>query len=255
MAYEYSQIIELFEMLTLREKENLIKNLQEIIVQERNAPKKSPLEVAWTDIQRNIKKLSHYSYVDDQLEIDMIWETCENLIKSGELKNESWSSRERVLKEIILNEFFDYYGVSDPMNDLMEALCVTKEEKLLCAALIEHIGSDYMRKYGAKIYKEYGKAEKYYDYLEQHLSDAAAPYLELIEHYKASNADKAVEIAEYGLKKCKKDQTELLLYLLQHARETGDEVKIAKLIRSAKLRRAVNYDKVLEQFDQGIPRH
>lgn len=47
----------------------------------------------------------------------------------------------------------------------------------------------------------------------------------------------------------------LLLYLLQHARETGDEVKIAKLIRSAKLRRAVNYDKVLEQFDQGIPRH
>lgn len=145
MAYEYSQIIELFEMLTLREKENLIKNLQEIIVQERNAPKKSPLEVAWTDIQRNIKKLSHYSYVDDQLE--------------------------------------------------------------------------------------------------------------LIEHYKASNADKAVEIAEYGLKKCREDQTDLFLYLLQHARETGDEVKIAKLIRSAKLRRAVNYDKVQEQFDQGIPRH
>ncbi|WP_302325963.1 hypothetical protein [Enterocloster lavalensis] len=59
----------------------------------------------------------------------MIWETCENLIKSGELKNESWSLREQVLKEIILNEFFDYYGVYDTMNDLMEALCVTKEEK------------------------------------------------------------------------------------------------------------------------------
>ncbi|WP_302325962.1 hypothetical protein [Enterocloster lavalensis] len=61
MAYEYSQIIELFEMLTLREKEILIKKLQEMIVQERNVPEKSPLEEAWTDIQRNIKKLSHYS--------------------------------------------------------------------------------------------------------------------------------------------------------------------------------------------------
>lgn len=38
MAYEYSKIIELFEMLTLREKEILIKKLQEIIVQERSAP-------------------------------------------------------------------------------------------------------------------------------------------------------------------------------------------------------------------------
>lgn len=56
--------------------------------------------------------------------------------------------------------------------------------------------------------------------------------------------DKAVEIAELGLRKCKRDQTEILIYLLRHAQETGDEIKAAKLIKGAKLRKAVNFAKV-----------
>mgnify|MGYP001144106036 FL=1 len=80
------QIIEIFQALTLSEKESLLTELQTMVTIEKNSPPKSPLEIAW--------------------------------------------------KEIIQNDFFDYYSIFDPMKDLMEALCTTQKENLLCADLI-----------------------------------------------------------------------------------------------------------------------
>jgi len=123
------------------------------------------------------------------------------------------------------------------------------KENLLCADLIYQIGSGYIKQYGAKIYKQYGKPEKYYDYLEQCLNNNLEPYLELIEYYRNINADKAAEIAELGLKKCHGEQTELFIYLIQYEQMKGNEENIARLIRSAKCRkRRVDVAKVQEQI-------
>lgn len=253
MAYMHLEIIELFKMLTLPGKEELLKKLQEITDFERNAPQKSYLEEAWTEIQINIKALSYYEYVDAQIEIDIIWDTCEELMQSGKLKDEQWSLRERILSEIIEADFFEYYDVSDPMMDLMKALCLTPKENLLCADLIYRIGSNYMKEYGAKIYKEYGRPEKYYEFLENNLSAKTAPYMELIEYYKESNPDKAVKIGDLGLKRCMEDQTDLMIYLLQRTQQVGDNKKVAKLMKGAKLRKAVDYAKVQTQLAQLAP--
>ena len=243
------QIIEIFQALTLSEKESLLTELQTMVTIEKNSPPKSPLEIAWKEIQRNIKMLSFYSYIDDQIEIIMIWDICEDLIKSDVLKNEAWDLKEKILKEIIQNDFFDYYSIFDPMKDLMEALCTTTKENLLCADLIYQIGSGYIKQYGAKIYKQYGKPEKYYDYLEQCLNNNLEPYLELIEYYRNINADKAAEIAELGLKKCHGEQTELFIYLIQYEQMKGNEENIARLIRSAKNRkRRVDVAKYRNRF-------
>ena len=66
----------------------------------------------------------------------------------------------------------------------------------------------------------------------------------MIDYYKDRDTDKAVEIAELGLKKCKDDQTDLIIFLIQIARDNGDEKKEARLWTSAKLRRSVNLSKV-----------
>ena len=97
------QIIEIFQALTLAEKESLLTELQRMVTIEKNSPPKSPLEIAWKEIQRNIKMLSFYSYIDDQIEITMIWDICEDLIKSDVLKNEAWDLKEKILKEIMKN--------------------------------------------------------------------------------------------------------------------------------------------------------
>lgn len=248
MAYEGAEILKLFRRLPLEEKEDLLKELGKMTEADRKAPKKSYLEAAWAKIQREIDSLSRYPYVDDQLEIDEIYNICEEVIKSSKIEAESWNIRKQILAEIIKGEYFDYYGVTDPMRELMAALCLTPEEKLLCADLIFEIGSDYMKREGAKIYKAHGKMDKYYEYTEQHLDSKEAPYMELIGYYKKVNPDRAVQIAELGLKKCKDDQTDIIIFLMQYAREIGDEEKYAKLLRSARLRRAVNYAEVQKQL-------
>ena len=157
MAYAGLEIIKLFRTLSLTEKEDMLKKLSEMTEADRRAPKKSYLEEAWASIQREIASLARYPYVDDQLEIDEIWNICEEIIKSGKIADEPWENRKLILAEIIKGEYFDYYSVSDPMRDLMAALCRTPEEELLCADSIFEIGSDYMKRDGAKIYKNMGK--------------------------------------------------------------------------------------------------
>lgn len=248
MAYAGLEIIKLFRTLSLTEKEDLLKKLSEMTEADRRAPKKSYLQEAWADIQREIASLARYPYVDDQLEIDEIWNICEEIIKSGKIVDEPWKNRKRILAEIIEGEYFDYYGVSDPMMDLMAALCLTPEEELLCADLIFKIGSDYMKRDGAKIYKNHGKMDEYYQYAEQHLGSQKAPYMELIEYYRNSDPDRAAKVAELGLKNCKDDQTDIIIFLLQYSRQTGDKEKYAKLLKGARSRRAVDFAKVQEQL-------
>ena len=50
--------MELFDMLTLPEKEELLKELRKPTDLERKGPKKTKLEEAGHDIQRNIKKVN-----------------------------------------------------------------------------------------------------------------------------------------------------------------------------------------------------
>lgn len=183
-------------------------------------------------------------YIDDQIEIDEIWDICEKIIKSSKLKKETWEVRRRVIKSIIGSEYYDYYGVCDPMMDLFQALMFTQKEKIESADIAFKIGSDYMKRDGAKLYKECGQQEKYISFVEQHLKDKEENYMEVINYYKSTNHDKAVEIAELGMKKCKDDQTDIIFFLIQCAREDDDTDKESRLLKSAKARRTVDFSRV-----------
>ena len=102
---------------------------------------------------------------------------------------------------------------------------------------------------GAKLYKESGQQEKYIAYVETHLKDKEEPYLEVIYYYKDKDPVKAAEIAELGFKKCRDNQTGIITFLIQNARLRGDREQEAKLIRSAKIRRLVNFEKVKEALN------
>ena len=239
-------IYEMLDTFSLDMKEDLLEYLKADIAAEKAAPKKSYLEENWAEIKRLIETLKYEPYIDDQLEIEEIWDICEEMIKSGKLEREPWQIRRHVLKSIIGGGYYDYYGVADPMMDLFKALMFTKEEKLEAADIIFKIGSDYIKKDGAKLYKECGQQKKYIAYVEQHLKDKEGPYIETINYYKDTDPQKAVEIAELGLKKCKDDQTDIIIFLIQDARKNGDKVREAKYIKSAKMRGAVNYSRVHE---------
>ena len=74
--------------------------------------------------------------------------------------------------------------------------------------------------------------------------------MELINYYRDKDPEKAVELAELGMKKCRDDQTDLVIFLIQRARENHDTAKEAKLLKSAKLRRAVDYSRVQKALEK-----
>ena len=92
--------------------------------------------------------------------------------------------------------------------------------------------------------------EKYIAFVEQHLKDKQAPYIETIDYYRDKDRMKAVEVAELGLKKCKDDQTDIIIFLIKDAIDSGDEMREAKYMKSAKARRAVDMSRVQAAIDE-----
>ena len=122
----------------------------------------------------------------------MIWDICEELLQSGSLKNESWVVRKKILTEIIENAYYEEYSIYDPIYDLFLGLAFTTEEKLWCADTIFRIVPSFIHEDGARIYKEIGKPEKFYDYIESTLSKDSKPYLELINYAATRDLQKQI---------------------------------------------------------------
>ena len=76
---------------------------------------------------------------------------------------------------------------------------------------------------------------------------AIRAYEILIEYYKDADREKAVCIAKYAIQRCKIDQTSFFLFLLQDAKDNGDEQRFKKLMQSARRRKAVNMEKIREK--------
>lgn len=251
MSYTPPNIYDMLESLSLEEKKDLLHYLQDSIRKtEEIASSLTYLEEQWMEIRRLMKSLDYEPYIDDQFEIAEIWDICEDLIKSGKIAESSWDIRKAILQEIIQGEYFDEYGVYDPMEDLFNALCLSKEERISSADMCFEYGSGYMKKEGARIYLQNGLPEKYYAYLEECLSKDGKVYTELVEYYRDRDYEKALEIAELAMKKCKENLTEIVIFLLQDAAKKGDSEKHAKLMKSAKLRYAVNFTEVLNALEQ-----
>lgn len=207
------------------------------------------LSAKWKEIKELIADLDREPYIDDQYEIAEIWKICEEMIRSRKLQDESWENRKRVLKDIIESgDYYDYYGVIDPMQELFQALMQNDSERIECADMIFNIGTEFMQEDAAVIYKQCGEMGKYLDYLWDHLRDEKAPYLELIDYYQDRDLPMAIKAAELGMQKCKEEQTDILLFLLKLAVRNHDEDGIKRLLKSSKLRRRVNYNRVMEEY-------
>lgn len=211
-------------------------------------PKESFLRGTWSQISDLISDLMDEPYIDDQVEIEEIWNIVEALLKRGGFDKEPWEVKQHILEEIYDNEFYDYYGIYDPMKDLADAICSNREENLKRAEIMMRAGRGYLGANAAKLYRELGEEEKCAEYYEKHLGKEEEPYEILVDYYKERNHEKAVEIATLAIQKCQKDQTPFFLFLLQDAKDQGDETAFKKLMQSAHRRRAVKSAEIDERF-------
>lgn len=242
-------IYEMFAHLTLEQKKGVLRDFQEMVDAEENAPEGSYLEQKWKEIEDSLFDLSLEPYIDDQSEIDVIWHICEEIIKSGRLQEEPWKVREEIIQKITDNEYYDQYGVCDPMIDLIRKLPQNREEKLKTAEIMWN-GSGFMKKDGAELFRELGEEGRYIQYLETHLGDDPERYMEVIRYYEERDPDKAEQIAELAREKCRRAYkpglTDVYAFLVRRAYDTGDIDRLRKLFDSARRRYTVNAERLKE---------
>ena len=195
------------------------------------------LSGTWSQISDLISELRYEPCIDDQLQIEEIWNIIEALLKRGGFEEEPWEIKARILEDIYMNDYYDYYGVYDPMKDLADAVCSNREENLKRADIMMQagLGTD-----AARLYRELGDEDKCAEYFEGHLEKEEEPYEILMDYYKERDPEKAVKIATMAIQKCKKDLTQFFLFLLQDAKDRGDEDGFKKYLQSAHRRKNVN---------------
>lgn len=209
--------------------------------------KVSILEASWKQIGELFRVLRYERYIDDQLEIEEVWEICEALVRRGGLEEENWEIRKKVLKDMVSHGYYDCYGCYDPVKELAEKLFITPEEILEYADMLNE--SDYYAREAADLYRQYGRTDKYVRYLETHLDRASREYVELAQYYyHDGNKVDARKIAEQGLEKCKDDLTELFIFLLQDAKSCKDEERYKKFYASAKRRKKADIVRINEKL-------
>lgn len=245
----------LYEKKLKRQKEILL-NVQMKCIdasQKKLQQKGSILLASWKQIGELIDVLKYKQYIDDQWEIEEIWNICNALLKTNKLGEEDWELRKNILSDIILHNYYSYYGCYDPMFDLSNELCVNADEFLMFADIMD--SSDHYKKEAALLYHKYGRDDKYVFYLETHLGRESETYEALINYYKEhDNFDGARRVAEQALEKCKGDLTEAFIYLLVDAKKREDKNKYKKLYSSAKRRRLVDINRInqaLNDFNSG----
>ena len=208
-------------------------------------PEKTYLEKGWEEIGQEIYALSLEPYIDDQFEIDVIWDKIEEMIKSGKLHSESWDVRWPILKDIVDNDFYDYYGVHDPMDDLIPALLLTDSEKKQLADYLWETPKRSLE-LADQLYQEIGETDRHLQYAEQRLKDKVGPYLDLIHYFADKDEAKALKIAEQGRVKCRSDLDEIYIYMINCAKKYNHVEEIKRLLRSAKSRRGANFGHIAQ---------
>ncbi|WP_148258443.1 hypothetical protein [Mahella australiensis] len=235
----------LYEKKLKRQKEILLNIQMKCIdaIQKKPQQKGSVLAASWKQIGELIDALKYERYIDDQWEIEEIWNICNALSKTNKLGQEDWELRKNILSDIILHDYYNDYGCYDPMFDLSNELCVKADEFLVFADIMD--ASGYYKKEAAHLYHKYGRDNKYVSYLETHLGKESETYVALINYYKEhDNFDRARQVAEQALEKCKDDLTDAFIYLLVDAEKRKDKDKYKKLYSSAKRRRLADINRI-----------
>ena len=147
--------------------------------------------------------------------------------------------------EQLRDRYYERVGCKEMMSELSERLCVSKEEFLAFADMLNQSGSYECEKKAAALYHQYGREDKYISYLESHLEKEGKTYAALVDCYqRQGNIDGARKTARQGLEQCRDELTDLFIWLLADARLRGDAEGCKKLYASAKRRRGADITKI-----------
>lgn len=182
----------------------------------------------WWELYPDLKDLDTYGGGDDRTidhVDDLIYEIQEKL--AGKQIHET--TRRELLDEVIPFIKSGNAGMDDPLYELAYATCYNNEDLRRLASEFERMGKDWPTDHARQIYRDLGDREKYLELRSWKLA-YGADYHDLASFYwNEGNREKALAVAEEGMKKAQGRMDELREFLSERALESGDRKRYMAL--------------------------
>lgn len=120
-------------------------------------------------------------------------------------------------------------GLDDDLYDLAYAACYCDDDWRVLAEAFETMGGDWKIDHARRIYRRLGDRGKYLD-LRQHKLATGADYFDLADfHWKTGEKQKAMEVAEIGLREGNGRMDELRQFVAKRVKSAGDRERYLAL--------------------------
>lgn len=189
----------------------------------------------WDSIEVDLSDMDEYGGADEDT-VDEVYATLEELAEVVANGRASQACRQEIQSLAMVYLDRDNAGMADPLTELVMACCESNDEWRALAKVFENRGS-YSMQLAMGIYRQIGDHERYLSMRHAHL-DSSSDYLDLAGFYTENGqAEKALEWVEHALEIGRKVMgsaqrsdprwrlDELIAFLSDHARQTGDRAK------------------------------
>jgi hypothetical protein len=182
----------------------------------------------WEEIEPNLRELDDYgggNYEDEENVGDLLYDLFQELEEKEIGKDYRDQIREQIMPYIISGNA----GMDDALYDVAYATCQDNDDLRNLALTFESMNQDWPKDHARRIYLKIGDHEKYLELRKQKM-EYGGDYYELANFYwNNGQKQKAISIAEKGLKKGKGRMGELREFLMSRAQESKDRPLLLNL--------------------------
>ncbi|MFH1829901.1 MAG: hypothetical protein ABH871_03895 [Pseudomonadota bacterium] len=181
----------------------------------------SAVLLLWYEVEPELAELDEYGGGDYSTQDDVSGTLYE---LSESLKKTALSSSDR---ETLLDEVVDYIkrgnaGMDDELYEVAYSACRNNDELRDLAGRFEKMGKDWPADHARRIYRQIGDREKYLR-LRVKKMKYGMDYHDLATFYwDAGEREKAMDVAQKGMKVAEGRMDELRMFLAKRARNSGD---------------------------------
>ncbi len=182
----------------------------------------------WDQLAPDLQDLDAYGGGDYDTE-DHVAELLDGIRERLESKKVELKWRKEILKRILPYIKSGNSGMTDMLYEVAYATCYDNDDLNRFARLLEAMQTDWEIENARRIYRDLGNRDKYLELRHRRLS-FGGDYHDLATFYwDCGEKQKALEVAETGLKKGQGRMDELRKFLASRAKETGNREKYIEI--------------------------
>ena len=182
----------------------------------------------WSELAPDLEELDDYGggdYATMDHVADLLYQIQERL-ESGEVDA---GSRQEILDAALPFIESSNAGLDDMLYDVAYASCYDDSDLRSLAQNFEAMNGEWKKAHARRIYRRLGDRDKYLELRTQRM-EYGADYHDLATFYwESGEKEKALQVAEKGLRKAKGRMDELRTFVTARAEETGDREKYMAL--------------------------